>query len=236
MVTSVVGIIVAVVSGVFGISAHGLAAGAAGAAGAGGIGATALPPTSGDLLMVGAASAGIGAVTAALARRRPPVLTAAAGLLAGQGLVHLVLSSGHSHAHAGGMNAGGGSAAGALGHHATDPAAVRAAMDASATGMGGAAGIGGIGGIGGAGAGGGHLSSLLTPEMLGAHVAAVAVTLGLVAILSRTLSWVAARVSPLLGRVRVVVVVPLLASYDALAPRARYLLAGGGTRAPPALV
>lgn len=231
MVASVVGIIVAVVSGVFGISAHGLAAGAAGAAGAGGIGATALPPTSGDLLMVGAASAGIGAVTAALARRRPPVLTAAAGLLAGQGLVHLVLSSGHSHAHA-----GGGSAAGALGHHATDPAAVRAAMDASATGMGGAAGIGGTGGIGGAGAGGGHLSSLLTPEMLGAHVAAVAVTLGLVAILSRTLSWVAARVSPLLGRVRVVVVVPLLASYDALAPRARYLLVGGGTRAPPALV
>lgn len=233
MVTSVVGIIVAVVSGVFGISAHGLAAGVAGA---GGIGAAALPPTLGDLLMVGAASAGIGAVTAALARRRPPALTAAVGLLAGQGLVHLVLSSGHSHAHAGGMNAGGGSAAGALGHHATDPAAVRAAMDASATGMGGAAGIGGTGGIGGAGAGGGHLSSLLTPEMLGAHVAAVAVTLGLVAILSRTLSWVAARVSPLLGRVRVVVVVPLLASYDALAPRARYLLAGGGTRAPPALV
>lgn len=235
MVTSVVGIIVAVVSGVFGISAHGLAAGAAGAAGAGGIGATALPPSSGDLLMVGAASAGIGAVTAALARRRPPVLTAAAGLLAGQGLVHLVLSSGDSHAHAGGVSAGwasagGVSAGGALGHHTADPAAVRAAMDASATGMSGAAGIGATG------AGGGHLSSLLTPEMLGAHVAAVAVTLGLVAILSRTLSWVAARVSPLLGRVRVVVVVPLLASYDALAPRARYLLAGGGTRAPPALV
>lgn len=232
MVTSVVGIIVAVVSGVFGISAHGLAAGAAGA---GGIGAAALPPTSGDLLMVGAASAGIGAVTAALARRRPPVLTAAAGLLAGQGLVHLVLSSGASHAHAGrvsagGVNTGGVSAGGALGHHTADPAAVRAAMDGSATGMSGAAGIGGTG------AGGGHLSSLLTPEMLGAHVAAVAVTLGLVAILSRTLSWVAARVSPLLGRVRVVVVVPLLSSYDALAPRARYLLVGGGTRAPPALV
>lgn len=222
MVTSVVGIIVAVVSGVFGISAHGLAAGAAGAAGVGG--AAALPPTSGDLLMVGAASAGIGAVTAALARRRPPVLTAAAGLLAGQGLVHLVLSSGDSHAHAGGVSAGwasagGVSAGGALGHHTADPAAVRAAMDGVAL-----------------GAGGGHLGSLLTPEMLGAHVAAVAVTLGLVAILSRTLSWVAARVSPLLGRVRVVVVVPLLASYDALAPRARYLLAGGGTRAPPALV
>lgn len=233
MVTSVVGIIVAVVSGGFGISAHGLAAGVAGA---GGIGAAALPPTLGDLLMVGAASAGIGAVTAALARRRPPVLTAAVGLLAGQGLVHLVLSSGHSHAQVGGANTGGVIAGGALSHHATDPAAVRAAMDASATGMGGAAGIGGTGGIGGAGAGGGHLSSLLTPEMLGAHVAAVAVTLGLVAILSRTLSWVAARVSPLLGRVRVVVVVPLLSSYDALAPRARYLLVGGGTRAPPALV
>ncbi|MBB0970544.1 hypothetical protein G6016_16610, partial [Dietzia aerolata] len=56
VVTAAVGIIVALVSGVFGISAHGLAAGAA-----------ALPPTSGDILLVGAASAGIGAVTAAVA-------------------------------------------------------------------------------------------------------------------------------------------------------------------------
>ena len=204
MVTAAVGIIVALVSGVFGISAHGLAAGAA-----------ALPPTSGDILTVGAASAGIGAVTAALARHRPPLLTAATGLLAGQGLVHLVLSTGHTH------TSGVTGAGGALGHHVSDPAAVRAAMDAA----GGATGVGT-----------GHMDSLLTPQMFGAHVAAVVLTLVLVAILSRTLAWVAARVVPLLARVHLVVVGPLLSSYDAHAPRARYLLTGGGTRAPPAAV
>ena len=57
VVTAVVGIVVALVSGVFGISAHGLAAGAA-----------AGPPTTGQILMVAAASAGVGVVTAALAR------------------------------------------------------------------------------------------------------------------------------------------------------------------------
>ena len=198
MVTATVGVIVALVSGVFGISAHGLAAGAA-----------ALPPTSGDILTVGAA------VTAALARHRPPLLTAATGLLAGQGLVHLVLSTGHTH------TSGVTGAGGALGHHVSDPAAVRAAMDAA----GGATGVGT-----------GHMDSLLTPQMFGAHVAAVVLTLVLVAILSRTLAWVAARVVPLLARVHLVVVGPLLSSYDAHAPRARYLLTGGGTRAPPAAV
>ena len=202
MVTAAVGIIVALVSGVFGISAHGLAAGTA-----------AVPPTSGDILMVAAASAGIGAVTAALARHRPPLLTAAAGLLAGQGLVHLVLSTGHTHA--GGMS-------GAIGHHGADPAAVRAAMD-GATGA-------------ATNPGAGHTASLLTPQMLGAHIAAVVLTLTVVTILSRTLAWVAARVAPLLERVHLVVVAPLLSSYNAHAPRARYLLTGGATRAPPAAV
>jgi len=195
VVTAAVGIIVALVSGVFGISAHGLAAGASSVA-----------PTSGGILMVATASAGIGAVTAALARRRPPLLTAAAGLLAGQALVHLVLTTGHTH------TAG---ANGTIGHHATDPVAVRAAMDST---------------------GAGHMGTLLTPQMLGAHIAAVVLTLTLVAILSGTLAWVAARVAPMLVRVHLVVVAPLLSSYDAHAPRGRYLLAGGGTRAPPATV
>ncbi|MGW8592820.1 hypothetical protein ACWGLC_14055 [Dietzia sp. NPDC055877] len=206
VVTAVVGIIVAVVSGVFGISAHGLAAGAA-----------AIPPTSGDVLMVGVASAGIGAVTAALARRRPPLLTAAGGLLAGQALVHLVLSSGHSHSHPGGQTE-------TLGHHVTDPAAIRAAMD---------------GGVVGGAAGSAEpitWATLLTPQMLGAHAAAVLLTLAVVAALSGTLAWVAARVRPMLAGVRLVVVVPLLSSYDAYVPRGRYLLTGGGTRAPPAFV
>ena len=199
MVTAAVGIIVALVSGVFGISAHGLAAGAA-----------AIPPTSGDLLTVAAASAGIGAVTAALARHRPPLLTAAAGLLAGQGLVHLVLSTGHTH----------GLGTGHTSHHGADPVAVRAAMDSAFM----------------DGPGTGHMASLLTPQMLGAHLAAVVLTLTLVAILTGTLAWVAARVAPMLARGHLVVVAPLLSSYDAHAPRGRYLLTGGGTRAPPAAV
>ena len=167
-------------------------------------------PTSGDILTVAAASAGIGAVTAVLARHRPPLLTAAAGLLAGQGLVHLVLSTGHTH----------GLGTGHTGHHGADPAAVRAAMDSAGT----------------ESAGAGHMASLLTPQMLGAHIAAVVLTVTVVTILTRTLAWVAARVAPLLGRVHLVVVAPLLTSYNALAPRARHLLTGGGTRAPPAAV
>lgn len=204
MVTAAVGIIVALVSGVFGISAHGLAAGTA-----------AIPPTSGDILTVAAASAGIGAVTAVLARHRPPLLTAAVGLLAGQGLVHLVLSTGHTH----------GLGTAHLGHHGADPAAVRAAMDSAA-----------MSSAAAGGAGTGHMASLLTPQMLAAHLAAVVLTLTLVAILTGTLAWVAARVTPMLARVHLVVVAPLLSSYNAHAPRARYLLTGGATRAPPAAV
>ena len=220
MVTAAVGIVVALVSGIFGISAHGLAAGLA-------AGSSAVAPGSGDLLLVGGASVGIGAVTAALARHRPPLVTAGVGLLSGQALVHLILSAGHNHGGAGHGGAGyGGAGYGGAGHvgqsplthHAADPNAVRAAMDL------------------GAAAPAGHFASLLTPAMLGAHVAAVLVTLALVAVLSRTLAWVAARVTPLLAAVHLVVVAPLLATYDGHASRARYFLTGGGTRAPPALV
>lgn len=200
MVTAVVGVVVALVSAVFGISAHGLAAGAAGG-----------PPSSADLLMVAAASAGVGALTAAVARHRTPLLVAAAGLVAGQGLVHMVLSSGHSHSTPG-------VAAGAHVHHAADPAVVRAAMDGA--------------GLDPAFA----TADLLTPGMLGAHVAAIVATLAVVAILSGTLSWVAARVLPTMAKAHLVVVATLLASYDADTPRRRFLLARGGTRAPPVTV
>ena len=61
-------------------------------------------------------------------------------------------------------------------------------------------------------------------------------TLGLVAVLSVTLAWVAARVMPLLATAHLVVVAPLISSYDADAPRGRFLLARGGTRAPPVAV
>ena len=197
-VTAAVGIVVALVSGVFGISAHGLAAGA-----------LAGPPTPGEILSVAATSAGIGAVAAA-ARRRSPVLAAAVGLISGQGLVHLVLASGHTHGTAG--------TTGALGHHTTDPVALRAAMD-------------------GAGfAPASSAAALLTPGMLGAHVAAIAVTLALVAVLSGTLSWLAARIPPMVETAHLVVVARLLASYDADVPRGRFLLARGGTRAPPVAV
>lgn len=191
VVTSLVGVVVAMVSAVFGISAHGLAAGAAATA-----------PTSGQILSVLAAGAGIGAVTAALARHRSPVPVAAAGLVAGQGLVHLVLASGHTH--------------GPAGHtHGADAATVRAAMDATAV----------------------TSHDLWTPAMLGAHTAAIVVTLAVVAVLARTLAWVAARVAPLLDRILLsaadLVVVPTLPTP---APDAGYLLARGGTRAPPVAV
>lgn len=192
-VTSLVGVVVAMVSAVFGISAHGLAAGAAATA-----------PTSGQILSVLAAGAGIGAVTAALARHRSPVPVAAGGLVAGQGLVHLVLASGHTHTH------------GPAGHtHGADAATVRAAMDATAV----------------------TPHDLWTPAMLGAHVAAIVGTLAVVAVLARTLTWVAARVAPLLDRILLaaadLVVVPALPTP---APDAGYLIARGGTRAPPVAV
>lgn len=197
VVTAAVGIVVALVSGVFGISAHGLAAGAA-----------ASPPTLGQILTVAAASAGVGAVTAARACRWSPVLTAGVGLVAGQGLVHLILASGHSHT---------GHAASPPVHHVVDPAAVRAAMDTQ-------------------GLASAHTADLLTPGMLGAHIAAIVLTLALVAVLTGTLSWLAARVMPIFATAHLVVVTPLVSSYEADAPRGRFLLARGGTRAPPVSV
>lgn len=201
MATAVVGIVVAVVSAVFGISAHGLAAGAAAGA-----------PGAGQILLCIAAGAGVGAGTAAIARRRSPVMVAAAGLIAGQGLVHLVLASGHAHGHAHGGGPG------VPGHHVTDPALVRAAMDGAALDA------------------APSPAGLLTPGMLGAHLAAVVVTLTVVAILTGTLAWVAARVMPMVAGVHLVVVAPLVSSYDARAPRGRFLLSRGGTRAPPVAV
>lgn len=202
VVAAAVGIVVAVVSAVFGIAAHGLAAGT-----------TAVAPTPGQLLLIAAASVGVGAATAAIARQRSPILVAAGGLIAGQGAVHLALATGHTH------SATPGSSHAALGHHVTDPALVRAAMDSAS---------------------GSELATspaaLLTPGMLGAHLAAIAVTLALVAVLSVTLAWVAARVMPLLATAHLVVVAPLVSSYDADAPRDRFLLARGGTRAPPVTV
>lgn len=211
MVTALVGIVVAVVSGVFGISAHGLAAHI-----------DMGPPTVGQILLVAAASAGVGAATAAVARYRSPVLTSTAGLIAGQAVVHMVLSSGHAHGHhAGAAHAG---ASSPLGHHVTDPAAVRAAMDSA---------------NGPAGAGldpAASAAALFTPGMLGAHLAAVVAALTLVAILAGTLAWVAARVLPMAATAHLVVVAPLLSNYRADTPRGRYLLARGGTRAPPVAV
>ncbi|MFN3601096.1 MAG: hypothetical protein ACK4UY_06885 [Dietzia sp.] len=206
VVTAVVGIVVAVVSAVFGIAAHGLAAGTG-----------AVAPTPGQILLIAAASSGVGAATAAIARQRSPIPVAGAGLIAGQGVVHLLLAPGHTH------SATPGSSHAALGHHVTDPALVRAAMDSAA--------------LGGAGSDAATSpAALLTPGMLGAHLAAIAVTLALVAVLSGTLAWVAARVMPLLGSAHLVVVAPLVSSYDAGAPRDRFLLARGGTRAPPVAV
>lgn len=197
MVSTAAGIVVAVVSAVFGICAHGLAAGTGAAL-----------PSSEQILMLLGASAGVGAVTAALARRHSPVALSALGLLAGQGLVHLVMASGHSHGGAAHNHAAG---------HTVDSGAVRAAMDSGST-------------------VGAHADSLLTPGMLGAHLAAVVMTLAVVAVLSGTLAWVAARVVPLLAGVHLVVVEKIAPCGRIPAPDARYLLAGGATRAPPVSV
>ncbi|WP_231750366.1 MULTISPECIES: hypothetical protein [Dietzia] len=201
VVTAAVGMVVALVSAVFGIAAHGLAAGTG-----------AVAPSPGQILLIAAASAGVGAATAAVARQRSPIPVTAAGLIAGQGVVHLLLASGHTHSGSPGASHA------ALGHHMTDPTLVRAAMDGAGTGL----------SLGPA--------ALLTPGMLGAHVAAIAVTLALVAILSGTLAWVAARVTPLRVAAHLVVVAPLVCSYDADTPLHRFLLTGGGTRAPPVAV
>lgn len=203
MVSSLAGMVVAVVSAVFGICAHGMAAGTGIAL-----------PTPGQTLFLLAASAGIGAATAAVARKRSPVATSAAGLLVGQGVVHMALVSGHDH------GAGGHSPAGHAGHM-VDPAAVRAALDGATT---------------AAAAHGAHADALLTPGMLGAHVAAIGATLAVVAVLGVTLAWIAARVVPLLAAAHLVVVDEPTTRGRTVAPDQRYLLSGGPTRAPPVSV
>lgn len=202
-VTAVVGMIVAVVSAVFGISAHGLAAPL-----------DMGPVTSGQVLMVGAASAGVGAVTAAIARLRSPIITAALGLIAGQGAVHLVVSSGHTHATSGTLTA----SSHALGHHASDAAAVRAAMDSAA-----------LDPLASA-------AALMSPMMLAAHVAAIGAALLTIAVLAGALAWLSARSFLLPVTAHLVVVVSILAPHQAGAPLKQYLLSRGGTRAPPVAV
>lgn len=217
VVSSVAGMVVAVVSAVFGICAHGMAAGTGIAL-----------PSSGQLLFLLAASAGIGAATAALARRRSPVLMAAGGLIVGQGVVHLAMVAGHGgHAGHGSHSGSSGQSGPALGHaaHTPDPDAIRAAMDGAA---------GTAAGAGGAGGAGSHADALLTPGMLGAHIVAVALTLSVVALLSGALAWIAARVARMWEWADLVVVDTSPAPLGRIvAPDPRFLRASGGTRAPP---
>lgn len=199
LVTSVIGILVAVVSGVFGISAHGLAAGTG-----------AVVQSPGQLLIIVGACVGIGVVTSALARHRPPVAVSSVGLLTGQIVVHLALVSSHSH---GGASHAHGAAnpAGA----AAEAASLRAAMDSAAV----------------------SSDALWTPAMLGAHLAAIVVTLAVVAVLAGALAWVAALVVPQDAAVLLAVGDRLVVvGRSLLTPDTGFLLARGGTRAPPVAV
>lgn len=169
------------------------------------------------LLGLGLVGAGIGALAAELSRRYRPELVAGGALVLGQGLVHGVLTSvpgGHAHtAAAHGTTAHDTVAPG----HGVDVAALSAAMDAAALGRGSA--------------------GLLSPAMLGAHAVAIVLTVAVVAILAATLTWVAARMvvaAPVTPHAAdtVLVVVSLVAR----AVREGYLVARGGTRAPPLAV
>ncbi|AWH93492.1 hypothetical protein A6035_16360 [Dietzia lutea] len=193
--TAIVGAIVAMVSGIFGISAHGLA--------------TDMGPVSfAQALTVGVTSAGIGAATAAAARYRLPMLTSALGLAIGQGAVHVAMSGGHTH-HA--------SVSHPPGHHATDPAALRAAMDTAAHDALASA------------------AALMSPVMLAAHAAAIGSALLVIAVLAGALAWVSARTMPPKSTAHLVAVVAVVLSpRGADAPLKRYLVSRGGTRAPPA--
>ena len=193
--TKIVGVTVALVSGIFGISAHGLAADMG-------------PVSFAQALTVAVTSAGIGAATAAAARYRFPILASASGLITGQGAVHIAMSGGHSHH---------GSGSHPPGHHGTDPAALRAAMDTAAHDALASA------------------TALMTPVMLAAHIAAIGSALLVIAALAGALAWVSARSMPPISTahlVAVVAVVPVPRGADA--PLKRYLVSRGGTRAPPA--
>lgn len=204
MLTAVVGMIVAVVSGVFGISAHGLA-----------VPLNMGPVTAGQVLMVGAASAGVGAVTAAAARRRSPLATSAFGLICGQGVVHLVMSAGHSHPTSGAHAASPHSP----GHHTSDPAALQTAMDTAA-----------LDPLASA-------AALMPPVMLAAHVAAIGAALLVIAVLVGSLAWLSARTfrPPSTAHLACAVVV-LVAPRQVDATLGQYLVSRGGTRAPPVAV
>ncbi|KAA0918303.1 hypothetical protein FQ137_02775 [Dietzia sp. ANT_WB102] len=198
VVTAVVGMVVAVVSGVFGISAHGLAA-------PGDMG----PVTAGQLLTVAATSAGVGAVTAALARYRPPIFTAAVGLVCGQGAVHLAMSSGHSHSTG---------APHGVGIHTVDPAVVRTAMDDAA-----------LDPLASA-------AALLSPVMVAAHIAAIVFALLVIAVLAGALAWLSARAfpPPVIAHLSTILITRATGRSDTSVKQ--YLLSRGGTRAPPVAV
>jgi len=194
--TTIVGVTVALVSGIFGISAHGLA--------------TDMGPVSlAQVLTVAGTSAGIGAATAAAARNRFPILTSALGLVIGQSAVHIAMSGGHTH-HTSGSHP--------LGHHVTDPAALRAAMDTAAHDALASA------------------TALMTPAMFAAHIAAIGSALLVIAVLAGALAWMSARLMPPLATGHLVAVVGVvLFPRGADAPLKRYLVSRGGTRAPPAV-
>lgn len=192
--TTIVGVTVALVSGIFGISAHGLATD---------MGAVSLA----QVLTVAVTSAGIGAATAAAARFRFPILTSALGLIIGQGAVHVAMSGGHAHHKSGSHPPG---------HHVTDPAALRAAMDTAAHDALASA------------------TPLMTPAMLAAHIAAIGSALLVIAVLAGATAWMSARMMPLIATAHLVAVVVVRFPRGADAPLKRYLVSRGGTRAPPA--
>ena len=196
--------VVAVVSGVFGISAHGLAAPL-----------DMGPVSAGQVLMVGAASAGVGAVAAAVARHRRPLVASAFGLICGQGVVHLVMSAGHSHPTSGAHAASPHS----FGHHASDPAALQTAMDTAAFDPVASA------------------AALMSPVMLAAHVAAIGAALVVIAVLAGALAWLSARtfLPPSIVHLACAVVI-LVAPRQVDATLRQYLVSRGGTRAPPVAV
>lgn len=203
-VTSLVGIVVALVAAVFGVCAHGLAAGPATPV-----------PDAGTLVQVALGAGLVGALTAGAARRLPVLPTAAAGLLAGQGLTHLVLVVAHSGPHGAAAHVDHLAAHTGSAGAAAESAAVRAAMDAAGD--------------------AGH--ARLGWAMVLAHLGAIALTLVVLGLLAAALSWLAARVVPLLGGVLLPApaVVPRAATPPAR-PSAVFLVGRGGTRAPPVTV
>lgn len=148
----------------------------------------------------------VGALTAALGRRLPLPPVAGAGLLLGQLVVHLVLA-GHHRGHAGGAHTG--HLAGAQ-----QGLAVRLAMDGAAP----------------------EASPFhMSPRMAGAHLAAAAVTVLLLALVAGALAWVGSRIVTPLRRTRGRRETAVPHPVDGrVVPTAAHLVSGGGTRAPPA--